>query len=78
MPLLHFPSFTKALNETTSVNPMDITKKIAVIPKQTLMHTSMFTYEQCIQKLLTTQRLNAPIIQRLKEWLKQHKQITKC
>jgi hypothetical protein len=36
------------------------------------------TYEQCIQLLLTTQGLNAPIIQHIKEWLKQHKQITKC
>jgi hypothetical protein len=85
MPLLHLPSFTKALNETTSVNPMDITKKTLMIPKhtrmtpkQTPMHTSMFTYKQCIQKLLTTQGLNAPIIQHIKEWLKQHKQIIKC
>jgi hypothetical protein len=36
------------------------------------------TYEQCIQILLTTQGLNAPIIQHIKEWLKQHEQITKC
>ncbi len=52
---------------------MDITKKTLMIPKQTQMtpkqtpmHTSMFTYEQCIQKLLTTQGLNAPIIQHIK------------
>lgn len=36
------------------------------------------TYEQCIQKLLTTQGLNVPIIQHVKKWLKQHEQITKC
>jgi hypothetical protein len=95
MLVLHLPSFTKALNETTNVNPMDIIKKTLMIPKQTQMtpkltpmHTSMSsklptlnfenTYEQCIQKLLTTQGLNAPIIQHIKKWLKQHEQITKC
>jgi hypothetical protein len=51
---------------------MDITKKTPMIPKQpwmtpkeTSMDTSMFTYEQCIKKLLTTQGLNAPIIQHI-------------